>query len=793
MDLEKFYREDHAFSKVIIGDFNSKIGPRRTPEELLIGTHCLQWNEQGKRLSEFIMTTKTILGNSQLQKPCSLRWTWESPGGGYRNEVDHIIVNKRFCLTGVTVVQKFYRGSNHRLLRRRFSFTRREKKAAKFRKQSPRTIISWDLFATLAGFWEHSAMDNIEEYDRLVEHLHDCVKKADSSKTTKRRLSFGTLELIRQRGAARAAKNQELTFVLARHCREAIKEDLKERRAEVLAEAAEARKSIHYARRDFASRKTRMTALRNPKGTATASRRGMEKIIYDFYSDLFDNHVHLPAHHLREDGHVTPEILPSEIRHAIMTPCEQARFRKGFSTIDHIHTVSKLIEVSREYKMLLCLIFVELKKAFDSVETEAVVEALDNQDVPTEYIKVLRELYSNFTTGISPFYKNIIIDVKRLVRQGDTISPKIFTATLENAVRKLEWDDMGVKVDGQQLHYRSFADDIVVITPSISQAERMLTEFDETRGCIDLQLNLQKTMFMRNGWVPDAPFTLNGTNISECTSYVYLGRELNMINDLIPKLGRRRRAAWGAYKSIEDVMKKTRNTRLRTYLFDATVLPALTYASETWAFRKQEERVTEVCWEYRLPLVLASVDYEEKAFDRVETNAILSALLDQGVDASYVRTLASCYDRCTTRIQLFHRSLTIPIGKGVRQGDTMLPELFAAALQWIMKSLSWEERGIRVDGRFLSNLRFADDIVLFSSSTNEAETMLNELNEAGKRVGLRTNRKKTQFMKNAYCNDGGVQLEGSLIVETSSYVYLGRSMNMENDLKEELNRRMRAT
>ncbi|KAK6736836.1 hypothetical protein RB195_019496 [Necator americanus] len=68
--------------------------------------------------------------------------------------------------------------------------------------------------------------------------------------------------------------------------------------------------------------------------------------------------------------------------------------------------------------------------------------------------------------------------------------------------------------------------------------------------------------------------------------------------------------------------------------------------------------------------------------------------------------------------------------------------------------------------------------------------MLNELNEAGKRIELRINRKKTQFMKNAYCEDERVQLEGSQIVET--YVYLGRSMNMENDLKEKLNRRMRA-
>ncbi|EYC18452.1 hypothetical protein Y032_0027g1524 [Ancylostoma ceylanicum] len=50
MDLEKFYREDHTFYKIIVGDFNAKIGPRRTPEELHIGTHGLQWNEQGEAL-----------------------------------------------------------------------------------------------------------------------------------------------------------------------------------------------------------------------------------------------------------------------------------------------------------------------------------------------------------------------------------------------------------------------------------------------------------------------------------------------------------------------------------------------------------------------------------------------------------------------------------------------------------------------------------------------------------------------------------------------------------------------
>ncbi|VDM54278.1 unnamed protein product [Angiostrongylus costaricensis] len=111
---------------------------------------------------------------------------------------------------------------------------------------------------------------------------------------------------------------------------------------------------------------------------------------------------------------------------------------------------------------------------------------------------------------------------------------------------------------------------------------------------LGLLLNLTKTMFMKNVLVSHAPFTLNGTNTSECSSYIYLGREINMMNDLAPELIRRKRAAWGAFKSIEDVVKRTKNTRLRAHLFDSTVLPAITYASGTWSLRKQDERLLSV-------------------------------------------------------------------------------------------------------------------------------------------------------------------------------------------------------
>uniref|UniRef100_A0A0K0D7Q8 Uncharacterized protein n=1 Tax=Angiostrongylus cantonensis TaxID=6313 RepID=A0A0K0D7Q8_ANGCA len=130
-------------------------------------------------------------------------------------------------------------GSDYRLLRARFCFLKKGEKASKFKKRSPRTTINCDLFSSLVGCCKDAVADNIdEEYDQLIQHLHVSAMKAERSKVTKRRLSPETLELIHQHGIERAAGNRELTFELAKQCRQAIKEDLKERRAVVMVEAA---------------------------------------------------------------------------------------------------------------------------------------------------------------------------------------------------------------------------------------------------------------------------------------------------------------------------------------------------------------------------------------------------------------------------------------------------------------------------------------------------------------------------------------------------------------------------
>lgn len=74
-------------------------------------------------------------------------------------------------------------------------------------------------------------------------------------------------------------------------------------------------------------------------------------------------------------------------------------------------------------------------------------------------------------------------------------------------------------------------------------------------------------------------------------------------------------------------------------------------------------KVIEICPKYHPPPVLTFVNIE-KAFDSVETNTILSALINHGIHSSFLRILVDTYDGCKTTVQLFHRSFTIPIGKG---------------------------------------------------------------------------------------------------------------------------------
>ena len=112
--------------------------------------------------------------------------------------------------------------------------------------------------------------------------------------------------------------------------------------------------------------------------------------------------------------------------------------------------------------------------------------------------------------------------------------------------------------------------------------------------------------------------------------------------------------------------------------------------------------------------------------------------------------------------------------KGVRQGDTLSPVIFTSAMEEIFKRANIET-GIKINGERLSNLRFADDIILFAESEKQLEEMLKYLKREGKNDGMKMNEKKTKIKCNevaqGQCRQG-ITIDGEKLEEVDEYKYL---------------------
>uniref|UniRef100_A0A6G5AC50 Putative endonuclease-reverse transcriptase n=1 Tax=Rhipicephalus microplus TaxID=6941 RepID=A0A6G5AC50_RHIMP len=177
---------------------------------------------------------------------------------------------------------------------------------------------------------------------------------------------------------------------------------------------------------------------------------------------------------------------------------EQAGFRTGYSTIDHIHTINQVIEKCSEYNQPLYIAFIDYEKAFDSVEISAVMQTLRNQGVDEIYINILEEIYRGSTATIVLYKESNRIPIKKGVRQVDTISPMLFTACLQEVFRSLDWEQLGIRVNGEYLSNLRFADDIALLSNSGDELQLMITELDKESRKVGLKINLQKTKVMYN-------------------------------------------------------------------------------------------------------------------------------------------------------------------------------------------------------------------------------------------------------------------------------------------------------
>src|SRR5574337_402268 len=128
------------------------------------------------------------------------------------------------------------------------------------------------------------------------------------------------------------------------------------------------------------------------------------------------------------------------------------------------------------------------------------------------------------------------------------------------------------------------------------------------------------------------------------------------------------------------------------------------------------------------------------------------------------------------------------IGKGVCQGWILSPCLFNFYAQYIMRNAGLDEAqaGIKISGRNINNLRYADDITLMAESEEELKSLWMKVKEESEKVDLKLNTQKTKIMASGPITSW--EINGETVETVSDFILGGSKITADGDCSHEIKR-----
>ena len=94
------------------------------------------------------------------------------------------------------------------------------------------------------------------------------------------------------------------------------------------------------------------------------------------------------------------------------------------------------------------------------------------------------------------------------------------------------------------------------------------------------------------------------------------------------------------------------------------------------------------------------------------------------------------------------------------------------------------QSGIKIAGRNINNLRYADDTTLMSESEEELKSLLMKVKEESEKVGLKLNIQKTKIMTSGPITSW--EIDGETVETVSDFIFLGSKITADGDCSHEL-------
>ena len=271
----------------------------------------------------------------------------------------------------------------------------------------------------------------------------------------------------------------------------------------------------------------------------------------------------------------------------------QFGFRRDMGTTHGVFMLRHIIDKYASAKKPVFTAFIDFRKAYDRVDRNLLWRCLERLGMHGDCLKSLKEMYADVQVQVRVNGKRghaFTSDVG--VKQGDPLSPLLFGLFIDRCAEFIDTRCLGVQVGGQRVKVMLYADDLVIVAESKDDLQSALHALGDFCEATSMKVNVDKSevvVFNRRFWTCGQQvrgrWIYQEVHLPVSDSFVYLGVKFSdapfTLKDAKARgLSKARGALFAMMQRCHSI--KLFNPHILGRLFDALVLPVLSYGSEMW-------------------------------------------------------------------------------------------------------------------------------------------------------------------------------------------------------------------
>ncbi|XP_063366270.1 uncharacterized protein LOC134654727 [Cydia amplana] len=252
-------------------------------------------------------------------------------------------------------------------------------------------------------------------------------------------------------------------------------------------------------------------------------------IVKNRTGDVSDRNNYRPISLATVTAKVLDGLLNKQLDNYLHLHDAQFGFRAGLSTESAIFTLKETVKYYTQRQTPVYGCFMDLSKAFDMVSYRILWGKLRATGMPKELVDLFSYWYERQENCVR--WAGAVSDTYRLecgVRQGGLTSPKLFCLYVDELIAGLSSTYAGCSIDGQMVNNISYADDMVLLSPSVSALGDLLRKCETYADSHGLKYNCLKKQVMvfavrgrSVDYVP--PIKLHDRELEKVDQFKYLG------------------------------------------------------------------------------------------------------------------------------------------------------------------------------------------------------------------------------------------------------------------------------